>query len=265
MFCSKCGAQNPDNVQSCSQCGGMLIAVTQQAVVPPKTSRAAIASFVMGLLGLIVCPLMPLLFIPAVICGVVGLVKISNSNGRLKGNGFAIAGLAISALMLVAMPFQLAILMPALSKTKKIAQRVICGTNLKTLQKAIMVYSNDYDGRAPTPDKWCDLLAKEVYYKSLICPDSDAVEGESTYAMNIHAAGKNLGDLPADMVLLFETDTNQLLPGQKPWNLAGGPELLQVRHSEKGQQGCNVVFVDGHAEFVKTQDIPNLRWTAEDK
>ncbi|MBE0535812.1 MAG: type II secretion system protein [Phycisphaerae bacterium] len=39
----------------------------------------------------------------------------------------------------------LAILMPALSKVKKIAQRVVCGTNLKGLGTAQMVYANDYD------------------------------------------------------------------------------------------------------------------------
>jgi prepilin-type processing-associated H-X9-DG protein len=39
----------------------------------------------------------------------------------------------------------LAILMPALSKVKKIAQRVICGTNLKGLGTAQMVYAQDYN------------------------------------------------------------------------------------------------------------------------
>jgi len=39
----------------------------------------------------------------------------------------------------------LAILMPALNKVKKIAQRVICGTNLKGLGTAQNVYANDYE------------------------------------------------------------------------------------------------------------------------
>jgi len=267
MFCSKCGAQNPDNVQSCSQCGEMLTAATQPAVVvvPAKTSSAAIASLVMGLLGLIVCPLAPILFIPSLICGIVGLVKISNSNGKLKGNGLAIAGLILSGFMLFALPILLAILMPALNKVKHISQRVVCGTNIKGLGTAIMVYSNDYDDMPPTSEKWCDLLIAEcdVSLKSFVCPDSDAVEGESCYAMNIHAAGKNLGELPADMVLLFEADTSQLSLGQKPWNLAGGKNMLTTQNHNG--EGCNVGFVDGHTEFVTEQDIPNLRWMAEDK
>ena len=39
----------------------------------------------------------------------------------------------------------LAILMPALNKVKKIAQRVVCGTNLKGLGTAQTVYANDYE------------------------------------------------------------------------------------------------------------------------
>jgi len=39
----------------------------------------------------------------------------------------------------------LAIFMPSLGKVKKIASRVVCGTNLKGLGTAMTVYANDYD------------------------------------------------------------------------------------------------------------------------
>ncbi|MHC4230727.1 MAG: H-X9-DG-CTERM domain-containing protein, partial [Planctomycetota bacterium] len=58
------------------------------------------------------------------------------------------------------------------------------------------------------------------------------------------------GAAPADTVLLFET-----YPG---WNQAGGPEILTVENHEG--DGCNIVFADGHAEFVKTQALNDLRW-----
>ncbi len=32
---------------------------------------------------------------PALVCGLVGLVNISESNGRLKGRGFAVVGVVI--------------------------------------------------------------------------------------------------------------------------------------------------------------------------
>ncbi len=56
------------------------------------------------------------------------------------------------------------------------------------------------------------------------------------------------------MVLVFESR-----PG---WNQAGGIELLTTEN-HRGE-GCNVLFVDGHVEFVKPEDIPKLRWNNAD-
>jgi prepilin-type processing-associated H-X9-DG protein len=53
-----------------------------------------------------------------------------------------------------------------------------------------------------------------------------------------------------DVVLLFESTAG--------WNQVGGPELLTTRHHEG--KGCNVLFVDYHAEFVKGEEIPRLKW-----
>lgn len=55
---------------------------------------------------------------------------------------------------------------------------------------------------------------------------------------------------PSDMVLLFET-----YPG---WNQSGGPEILTT---DKHQgEGCNVLFVDLHIEFVQMKRLNNLKW-----
>jgi len=60
----------------------------------------------------------------------------------MKKKGFTLIELLV-VIAIIAM--LLAILMPALNKVKKIAQRVICGTNLKGLGTAETVYANDYD------------------------------------------------------------------------------------------------------------------------
>ncbi|MHC5140139.1 MAG: DUF4190 domain-containing protein [Planctomycetota bacterium] len=293
MYCSKCGVQNTDEATQCANCGHMLAEPSQQAVVEavpvmvvePKTCGLAIAAFVMGILSLF-CSLF--MAIPAIICGIVALVKIGKSNGQLKGNGFAVAGIVVPAVLsLVIVPMLLAILMPALSRTKVIAQRVVCGTNLKGLSVAMMVYSNDYDGKLPT-ENWCDLFVEEVDVspKSFVCPDSDAIEGESCYAMNINIAGHNLDKLPANIVLFFETDMglengprnasiedrrytrHEFMEGyydknalvyKDRFNQFGGPEDLLIRHID----GCNIAFVDGHVEFVQADRIADLQWTVE--
>ena len=60
----------------------------------------------------------------------------------MKKKGFTLIELLV-VIAIIAM--LLAILMPALNKVKKIAQRVVCGTNLKGMGTAQMVYANDYD------------------------------------------------------------------------------------------------------------------------
>ncbi len=56
----------------------------------------------------------------------------------MKKKGFTL----IELLVVIAI---IAMLLPALNKVKKIAQRVVCGTNLKVVGTAQAVYANDYD------------------------------------------------------------------------------------------------------------------------
>lgn len=62
----------------------------------------------------------------------------------MKKRGFTLIELLV-VIAIIAM--LLAILMPALNKVKKIAQRVVCGTNLKGFGNAMTVYANDFDGQ----------------------------------------------------------------------------------------------------------------------
>jgi prepilin-type N-terminal cleavage/methylation domain-containing protein/prepilin-type processing-associated H-X9-DG protein len=60
----------------------------------------------------------------------------------MKKKGFTLIELLV-VIAIIAM--LLAILMPALNKVKKIAQRVVCATNLKGMGTAHTVYANDYE------------------------------------------------------------------------------------------------------------------------
>ena len=62
----------------------------------------------------------------------------------MKKRGFTLIELLVVVAIIAML---LAILMPALNKVKKIAQRVVCGTNLKGLGNAQVVYANDYNGQ----------------------------------------------------------------------------------------------------------------------
>jgi prepilin-type processing-associated H-X9-DG protein len=247
MYCPKCGTENPDGAQLCSSCSSVLPSISTGAPSPhAKTSGLAIASFVLALLSPFTCILTG---IPAVILGIVALVKIDNSAGRLKGKGLAVAGIAIPPASLPIVALLLGIMMPALARTRQIAHRMVCATNMSSLGKAMLIYANDYDDKFPTPSKWCDLLVKyaEVNPPSFRCKGAN--EGPCNYAMNknVEALGTNA---PPDMVLLFETH-----PG---WNQVGGPEILTT-DNHRGD-GCNILFVDSHVAFIKTGNLNRLKW-----
>lgn len=144
----------------------------------------------------------------------------------MKKKGFTLIELLV-VIAIIAM--LLAILMPALSKVKRIAERVVCGTNLKGLGTAQVVYAHDYDDRYAVQGRglnhtWDDvtvgwqnvttnvtntvggitvgaslyLLVREadVSPKSFVCPSSN--EKEFT--------GKNANNL--DIVQLFDFGHN---------------------------------------------------------
>jgi prepilin-type processing-associated H-X9-DG protein len=147
MYCTKCGQENPDNVQVCQACGAALISSSAQAPgIGVKSSGMAIAAFVLGILSIFTCALTA---IPAIILGIVSLVRIEKSGGSLTGRGFAIAGIVVPAVTLPLIALLMGIMMPALARTRQLAFRMVCGTNLAGIGKAMQIYANDYDGAYP--------------------------------------------------------------------------------------------------------------------
>jgi hypothetical protein len=65
-----------------------------QIQAPPRTSPLAVWSLVLGILSLLCFSFIT--GIPAIICGHMGRSKIRDSQGALKGEGLALAGLILA-------------------------------------------------------------------------------------------------------------------------------------------------------------------------
>jgi prepilin-type processing-associated H-X9-DG protein len=141
------------------------------------------------------------------------------------------------------------ILLPALAKVRTPSYQMKCGGNLYSLAKAIHAYSEKFEGRYPPADKWCDMLLKygDVSSEQFKCPQDKKID--CSYSYNPACEPNS----PEDTVLLFES-----IGG---WNGHGGQELIKLRH--QGKKGCNVLYNDGHAAFVKSEDIQKLNWTGQ--
>jgi prepilin-type N-terminal cleavage/methylation domain-containing protein/prepilin-type processing-associated H-X9-DG protein len=130
-----------------------------------------------------------------------------------RKKGFTLLELIIVILTICIL---LAILYPVKIKAKKIAQRIICGTNLQCLGTAMVVYANDYNDNFPQLGKgtWAKelgysfednefnpfdyegsctitsslyLLIREadVSPKSFICPESNQTEFDGRNSKNL--------------------------------------------------------------------------------
>jgi len=143
MYCPKCGKENPDDAQLCHSCSSVLTSTpTQAPSLGVKTSGLAIAALVLGILSFFT---LGLTAIPAIILGIISLVRIEKSGGRITGRGFAIGGIVVPVL---AVPvFLMIILMPALQRAREQGRRAACLNNLRQLTLAWIMYADENDDR----------------------------------------------------------------------------------------------------------------------
>ncbi|MHC4656334.1 MAG: DUF4190 domain-containing protein [Planctomycetota bacterium] len=157
MNCQKCGKQNPDDARLCTTCGSELTQPPEPSEsVNVKTSRLAIASFVLAIFSPLAFFLAAMLGIRtlvfsciltamlALILGIVSLAQIGLSAGKVVGKAFISIGIAILAVF-----FSLMFLQTVLPRTGGRAFRMVCGSNLSGIGRAMLIYANDYDNQFP--------------------------------------------------------------------------------------------------------------------
>ena len=132
----------------------------------PQTKLMAILSLVFGSLSL-VCSVIPyvglvaiLFVIPSIVLGIIALIKAIKNH--TAGKGFAIAGLACSA---VASSFGLVIqviVIPNFMKYRSESQAAACISNMAQIQTAAETWRMHYWDKTPTMS---DLCGKDKYLK----------------------------------------------------------------------------------------------------
>lgn len=114
MKCPKCGTTNTEGDQYCSACNQPLLSapplpepIKPNKIEMPrediKTSKLAITSLVLGILGIVAYKTIPYGIIGwvGIVFGIFALNKIEKSQGCLRGKGLAIAGIIISCIAAV--------------------------------------------------------------------------------------------------------------------------------------------------------------------
>ncbi|MFK5923992.1 MAG: DUF4190 domain-containing protein [Verrucomicrobiota bacterium] len=112
----------------------------------PKTSLAAIFSMIFGILSFCLS-----IFgtIPALILGIVALVKINGSQGQLKGKGFAITGIVTGGMGVFVSAIIMAIAMPAFVGVQEAARQNKQTNDVRILLVACQTFAAEHDGKYP--------------------------------------------------------------------------------------------------------------------
>lgn len=213
---------------------------------PAKTSGMAITSLVLGILGLFSCGITALF---GLVLGIVALIKIKNSQGRLSGNGLAIAGIVVSGVFLLMLPIYAAMLLPALAKAKERAQTITCVNNVKQLGLAVRMYAGDNNDQFPSAAKWCDAIQTYVQSpKPFQCASDPSLR--CAFAYNRKLDGLKVQDIDPQAVVFFESSSG--------WNAAGGRELFSAHKHSRTR--IVVGLADGSVQQLPRSQLETLRW-----
>jgi prepilin-type processing-associated H-X9-DG protein len=217
---------------------------------PSKTSRLAVASLVLGVLGMFS---LGFTAIVGLILGIIALVKINRSKGQVGGLGIAIAGVVVSGMMFMMIPILAAMLLPALARAKSRAQTVQCMTHVKQLNLALIMYATDHNETFPAAESWCDLIKPYTGGSTAVFECPSQTPGQCAYALNAAVANKKTSEIgnPARTVLVFSS--------AEGWNKAGSRSLA-VPHKHNGRNGLTLGFADGHAEIVSGARASSIAW-----
>jgi hypothetical protein len=117
----------------------------QSSAIPStqRTSGLAIVSLVLGILSLLCLSI--LAGIPALICGIVALKKVTESLGALAGKGYAVAGIIMGSLSLLIFVSCI----PVFRNAQHIAKKAKARAEIYSLRTAFNAYYTEF-GRWPT-------------------------------------------------------------------------------------------------------------------
>jgi hypothetical protein len=144
---------------------------------PSSVSALAITSLVLSLLGL--CSL-GITAIAGLILGIIALVKIRRSQGRLRGKGLAIAGVCVAVIFIAASAVFLAFLIPQVIRAQESAQqatppgihRNACVNNLRQIDGAKAQWVTAKGKQPADVPTWDDLVGPDKYLPvQPKCPD----------------------------------------------------------------------------------------------
>ena len=148
----------------------------------------------------------------------------------MKRKGFTLVELLV---VIAIIALLMGILMPALSRVRQIAFRMVCGTNLSGIGKAMLIYSNDYEDEFPRAggrsSTWGgripDWLANNRFAAYGVNP-ADGSGGVGTISSSFYLLVKYADVTPKSFICKSDSGTTAFKTSLYP--VAAGRELIDL-------------------------------------
>jgi prepilin-type processing-associated H-X9-DG protein len=129
-----------------------------------------------------------------------------------------------------------AVLLPSLNRARETANRVKCASNMRQIGQAVLLYANENKGAYP-PDLGTLLRTQDLTWEVFVCPDTST------------SLPKDVKELAA-MATWTNEHSDYVYVGQKLRNDSPANKILLYESMKHHSDGCNILFNDGHCEFV---------------
>ena len=146
----------------------------------------------------------------------------------MERKGFTLVELLV---VIAIIALLMGILMPALARVRQVAFRMVCGTNLSGIGKAMLIYANDYDDELPRAGGRNSVWGDRVDW---LAPDrfgayglnrADGSGGAATITSSFYLLVKYAEVTPKSFLCKGDSGTTEFKPSD--YN-AGGRELIDL-------------------------------------
>jgi hypothetical protein len=184
----------------------------------PQTSGMAITSLVLGITSFF-CWIFTGL--PAVILGIVALRKINRSQGQLRGDGLAIAGIVTGAISsFVILPVMVALMLPAVQAAREAARRNVSLNNLKQISLALQMHADTHNGVFPAAK---GEAGSQLSWRVHILPFIEEQALYEQFHLDEPWDSEHNRALIARMPAIFKDPADRLPPGETSYLAVTGP------------------------------------------
>jgi prepilin-type processing-associated H-X9-DG protein len=149
----------------------------------------------------------------------------------------------------------LSIMLPSLNRARETANRVKCASNMRQIGQGIILYANENKGNFP-PDQGTIFLTQDIHHSRFICPSSGH---EPNIAPSPRPNTPEYEKWRKDVAEAINKNSDYVYPG-KGMNFNVGAEtiILYEKPDAHGGQGMNILYGDGHVEFMFMRDAQRL-------